>query len=421
MKKIITAIGNQNLNQSLKKEETFNIMSEDISYQEGIFEILEKNPDIDFIILSELLPGNLEIKKLIEKIKNINYSIEIIIFLEKSNEELENYLLGKGVKFIFYNNQVEIDEIIKLIKNESNNSNIELKKELDELKKILLEKEKKDKSKFLKNKIKEIKKYRDFKIFPYEKFLKKQDNNEAQIICVSGTSGVGKSIFTVNLAKALSLYKSKILIIDFDILNNSLHTILGVKKYSEKVVKKMKNNNLLKELQVEDLIIKITSQINLISGINLMFDSTYRIGSAKLRSIFSKLSGLYDIIIIDTSSECFLDYTREIMLLSNLNIFITEANLLEIKKAKYLLNIYVNRWKIPQSTFKILFNKYNKNAIDMIVLQNIFSNFFILGKIDASPQYNLIINKNITKKLNDNLQEEYEKIYKKVKKGRIKC
>ena len=111
MKKIITAMGNPNLNQKLKKENIFEMMAEDIQYQEGILEFLEENNNIDFVILSELLPGNIEIKKLIEKIKLINQNIKIILFLEKKNEELENYLYAKGIFKIFYHNQIGVKEI----------------------------------------------------------------------------------------------------------------------------------------------------------------------------------------------------------------------------------------------------------------------------------------------------------------------
>ena len=65
-------MGNENLNQKLKKENIFEIVTEDIQYQEGILELLEKDNEIDFLILNELLPGNIDIRKLIEKIK-LNY------------------------------------------------------------------------------------------------------------------------------------------------------------------------------------------------------------------------------------------------------------------------------------------------------------------------------------------------------------
>ena len=437
MKKIITAIGNEKLNKKLKEEESFNIITEDIQYREGILEILEQTNDIDFIILSELIPGEIELKELIHKIKIINSNIQIIIFLENKDQELENYFYAKGINFIFYNNQVQFSEIIELIKNNEENSNKQLKKELDELKQLLLEKEKIENKKLNifskinnKEKANEQNKQEDNKIeiknnFNKEKNLKsditnfyqeklKSINEQKEIICISGTSGVGKSIFSINLAKSFMKDRNKILIIDFDILNNSLHTILGIKKYPEKIKNRIKNNNLLKEMQIEDLIMKINSKIDLISGINLLFDSQYKISSIKIKNIFLKLKQKYEIIIIDTSSECFLDYTREIMKNSNLNIFITESNLSEIKKAKNLLNIYINQWKLPQKNFNILFNKYNENSIDISILKNIFSGFSILGTLSVSSKYNLLINKNNINLLEENLQKEYSKINKKL-------
>ena len=399
MKKIITAIGNEILNKKLKRENNFEVIIEDIQYKEGIIEYLEKENNIDFLIISELLPGNIEIKELIEKIKNINSNIEIILFLENKNIELENYLYAKGIYNIFYNNQIEIEEIIKII----NNKNIEINNELKEIKQMLLEKQKNkiNNKKIILNKLINI-------------FNKKQkyDLKEEIIISITGTNGVGKSIFTINLANSLSNSKNKILIIDFDILNNSLHTILGIKKYSQKIQNKIKNNNLLKEIKIEELIIKVNSKIDLVSGINLLFDSKYKISSEKIKNILSKLKEKYEIIIIDTSSECFFDYTKEIIKNSNFNIFILEANLLEIKKAKNLLNIYINNWEIPQQNINILFNKYNENSIDISILKKIFSGFNILGKLSFNPQYNLIINKNDINKLNNNLKNEYLKINK---------
>ena len=427
MKKIVTAIGNPNLNKKLKLEEGFTVVAEDIQYKEGILEILEKEEDIDFLILSSILPGNIEIKKLIEKIKEINSEINIILFMENKNEELENYFYAKGINYIFYNNEIEINEIIELIKNNQKNPNAELKKEINELKKMLLEQEKKNNLIYMQKQNKKIKNKNLEKEINDNEFIEKEKNN--QVICISGTSGIGKSIFSVNLAKSFLETKKKILMIDFDILNDSLHTILGINKYPEKIKKIMQKNNIEKieelekieeiknikdEIKIEELIIKVNSKIDLIAGINLLFESKYKISNEKIKIILEKLKENYDLIIIDTSSECFFDCTKEIMRLSNLIIFITGTNLIEIKKAKRLLNIYINEWKIEKNNFNILFNKYNKNSIDFSILKNIFSGFNILGKMSDNEKYNLIINKSSKEKLEKEIQKEFYLLHKKM-------
>ena len=55
MKKIITALGNENINNELEKEKDIEIILNDIQYKEGILEILEKYQDIDYIILDSSL------------------------------------------------------------------------------------------------------------------------------------------------------------------------------------------------------------------------------------------------------------------------------------------------------------------------------------------------------------------------------
>lgn len=395
MKKIITALAEPQLNNELKKEKDFIVIGKDIQYQEGVIEILETEKEVDFLIISEVLPGNEKIENLIEKIRRINNEVNIVIILENKKEELEKNLYSKNVYLILYN-KIEIKEIIKLIKNKKEDENEKIKKEINDLKKIIIEQNSKNKQN-KKQKIKEV----------------KELNSQKEIICILGSGGVGKSIFTVNLAKSLIYSKKKILIIDFDILNNSLHTILGVKKYSEKISKKIKENNLIKDkISFEELKIKINKRIDLISGINLLFDSKYKINNIQFNNLFNDVKKFYDVIIIDTSSECFFNYTKDIIKKSNINIFIVEPNLLEIQKSKNILKIYKEEWNIDNNKINILFNKFNKNSIDINILKIIFSEYNIIGKIDISDKYNLIINKNANK-IDKNIKKEYLKIIEK--------
>ena len=400
MKTVITAVGNKILNEMLKKEEEIEVIGKDIQYQEGIFEILEKNNNIDFLILSEFIKGDLLVEKIVEKIKLINKDIKIIIILENKKEELENILIAKGVFKILYNNEIEINDFIKLIKKieNKNNENEELEREIKNLKKLIIENQKLNINLNNNKKINIIKKEKNNKI------------NQNEIISISGPSGVGKSIISINLAKSMSYQKNKILIIDFDILNNSLHTILGVKKYPLKIENKLNNIN-INDLNIEDLIIKINKKIDLISATNLLFNTKEKIDLIKIEKIINKLKEIYNTIIIDTSSECFFDFTKIIIKLSNKNIFVTETNILEIKKAKELLNIYINEWKIDKMKFNILFNKYDKNCIDINLLKELFCEFNIIGTLKYNSKYNKLINKNIKSNLiNKKIRNEYLKI-----------
>lgn len=249
--------------------------------------------------------------------------------------------------------------------------------------------------------------------------MKNQLNlNQKEIISISGPSGVGKSIITVNFAKSLAYKKEKVLMLDFDVLNNSLHTILGVKKYPQYVEKQIKNNkkidvdkNKTEDFNVENYIIKINKKIDLISITNLLFNTKEKLNGIKIERLLDKLKEKYNTIIIDTSSECFFDITKNIIKLSNKNIFVTETNILEIKKAKELLNIYINEWKINKEKFNILFNKYDKDCIEMNLLKFIFCEFNIIGVLKYNTKYNKIINKNIKNNLYDKkIRDEYMKI-----------
>ena len=428
MKQIITALGNPLLNDKLKEEKEFKILTKDIQYQDGIFETLEEKHKIDYLILSEILLGEYKIENLIEKIKEKNNKIKIIVILENKKEEIENILYLKGVKKIYYNNQVEIEEIISFIKNDDIEENEKIKFELENLKKILiknnisLEQENKNdnllklENEKNKNEKLEREKLENEKINKEKNKIKLNKENDKKIISVVGTGGVGKSIITLNLANILKEKNKKILILDFDILNNSLHTILGVNNYPQKIKNKLQKNDLIQnKISVKDLIIKINKKVDLISGINLLFDSKYKISSEKVQFILEELKQYYDFIVIDTSCECFFDYTKNILHYSNTILFLLEANLSEIKKANNLLKIYTEEWNLEKNKFNIIINKYNENAVDDKIVKNIFLDYKILGKIKFNKKYNNLINKNFEEDiLTKNIKKEYEKITDKI-------
>lgn len=403
--KILTALQDPKTNEILKEKTKHNIIETDIQYQEGILETLEKNNKIDLIIISQLLPGNIWFKDLINKIKIINNNIEIIAILENKNNELKDFLKQKNINSIFYNNEITIDELINVIEEkDKNKKEMEINKEIKLLKEIILENNKKieqNKKEKKINKIlsilkeEKIKIIKNSKINNIKKFKNKTNKTQNKIISVVGIPGVGKSIFISLFSK--NIKHKKILIIDFDIYNKSLDLIFG---YNTKV-------------QQEKAIIKINNNIDLLSKIEIFFKESY-IEKNKIKNILDSFSKKYDLIIIDNTSEYSCEHTKEILKNSDSIIFLSDANLIELNKTKKLLEKYINKWKIEKERINVVFNKININSINNKILNNLFSDFNILGKINFSNKYNLIINNNL-KILNKKINKEYINIIKKMK------
>ncbi len=200
--------------------------------------------------------------------------------------------------------------------------------------------------------------------------------------------GVGKSVFTINLA--ISFKNKKILIIDLDILNNCLHTILGIK-----LLNKNKHN-------LKKYIIKYNKNIDLISISQILKNNEIE----NIKEYLNNLIKEYDYIFIDMSLECFENQNKKIMKKSYLNILLIEPNLTEIKKSQKILEMYNKEWKIKKQFINIIFNKYNINSIKEKILKRLFEEYKIIGKINFDLNYNLLINKNY------NCKNEIKKIKK---------
>lgn len=376
---IITALSNPGLHEELKKVSEFNILTKDIQYQEGITETLNEIHKVDILIMSEMIPGELNIYEFINKIKKENKNIKIIIFLKEKKEELEIFLYSIGIYDIYYDNKININDFIKDLKGKNKLEKIE-------------------------NKTQKINNNKLFQIIRIIKKLKNK-NKKNKIISILGTHGSGKSIFSINLIK--SIKNKKVLLIDFDIINNSIHTLFGVKKYPININKE--------KIEIEDLIIKINNNINLICGLDLIYKKNKKITEEEIKNIFIKLNKIYDYIIVDTSSECFFDHTKFIIQNSDVSIFLIESNLIEIEKSKNLLEMYIKNWNIKKDKIKIIMNKQNKNSIYKKILKNIFIDFSIIGEIKYNENYNTLINKNFNNYyINNKIKKEFLTVIKNI-------
>ena len=404
---IITAIGNENLNLQLKKEKEINVILNDIQYKEGILEALENNSYIDFVIISSILPGEISIQELIKKIICFNLEIKIIIFIEQDEKNLETELQQLGVYKVLYDNQLKVNELIEILL-QPKNDNEELKTEINKLKNIILEKEK--------NNI--LQERSKLKINYLLQFIPKKIVNKNSInpktICITGPANVGKSMITINLAKTFCFLKNKIAILDFDIFYNSIQTILGLKNTSFSSENYFLKSKIKINKKMDLFIFKMQKENNLIKNNYSKFTEEIKLS---IKKEINNLQQYYDLILIDTNSQNLFKITNNIILFSDFTIFISDTNLLEITKSIHLLDSYINSYQIPKNKFNIVFNKYNKNSIEINILKNIFSEFDVIGKLNYNEIYNTLINKNRKNTFqNKKLRKEYLEIIKKMDK-----
>lgn len=453
MKNILTAINNPNLNEQLKKEKNIKIEYKDIQYKEAIIEILEKNKEIDIIIISENIPGEINIFDLIKKIKNINNKIKIIIILEKENKLIEEKLYKNNIKDIYYNNKINIKKLINIIKEKEINNEEELKKEINELKKIIEKnklKNNKEKSYSLNKKriVRErsilqkiIFKIKE-RIFNNSKFLLhingfhnvKSKRNifsyEPLTISISGYYAAGKSTIALILAKFFCLKNKESIILDFNSLDTNIYSIIpnieekniknvdSPKKYIKKKKNKIQNykifqnKNIIQKLKLNKKN-KIINNYKLISKINIQKEiKNYekeinkKIKLINLNKIIKKYNILISIkiikeiflknkeknLIIDIGYKENAEIEKFLIKKSKKNLIIIEPNLTGIKQAKTIIDKYLYKYKINKKSILILFNKYNNYSININILKRNFKIFKKIYKIKYNNKFNSIIN-----------------------------
>ena len=273
MIKIITAMNNPNLNEELKKEDNIKIVGRDIQYKEGILEFLENNIEINYIIIDEKIPGEIEINKLIDKIFEKNKKIKVIITIKKENKNQFN-LNNKKVIKIYYEKNINLNK--------------------------------------LKN---------------YNILNNKKENKKLKIINFIGEKQVGKSITILNISNFLNNHNYKILIIEKKSENSFFNIILRskIKSYQNKKIcnfkiKKYKLKSLNKKILNTTLIIKANKNIDL-----------YFYEKIINYNLIEKIKINYDFIFIENNLD------KNIINNFQNNILIIRPNLLGIKNAKEII------------------------------------------------------------------------------------
>lgn len=348
MIKIMTAINNPLLNEELKKENDVEIICKDIQYREGILEILEKNININYIIIDEKLPGEIDLIELIEKIIKKYEKIKIIITIKKENKNKIN-LNNKKIIKIFYEGKINLNKI-KNYNQEKNKNSKKINKDLE------------------------------------------KENKESKIITFLGERKSGKTVIIKQVAGYLSSKNYKILLVELNEESPSFSVIFkkekSIKKYRKnKKILKINYRNIHKKYKkkyidkkvLENMITKINKNIDLISYNKLINFN-----------LLKKIKNKYNYLLIEIYSRNNKIKNKKIINNSYKNILIINPNLIEIKNNKKIIEKN-NLNKI--NNFKIIINNYNKYSIDEKIIKNILGYKKIIGKIKYNSEFEKLINK----------------------------
>ncbi len=419
MKKIITAINNPKLNEQLKKENNFKIIGKDIQYKEAILETLEKNKNIDIIIISEQILGEIKFEKLIKNIKLINENIKIIFILEVENNDLEKILKENNIKEIYYNNKINLFELIKII----NKKEINMEEEIIKLKKIIKENKinynKLENNDLIENQLnskkKNINELKNNKI-------KKDQNKISKIITFTGNNRSGKTSLIFIISQYLAKQKYEVLIVDMDF--NKENKILKNIKVNKKIYlnknkyRRLKNNK-VSIINSKNNIKKINNNLYICTSLKTIIEKynlkNSKIIYQKINSFINSIETNYDFVFFDISKNNFnYNYiNKKIIKKSNKNFIVMESNIISIKNIKQLLNKYIKKWKINKKNIYIIENKINFESIN----KNIVSNILLINnkiiKIKKYKNFNILINNYF--KRNILLKKEINKIIKIIK------
>lgn len=398
MKRIITAMGNSILNNELRKYAKYDVLFEDVFCQDILLSKMEKS-EYDVLIISGLLQGQWNLEEFVEKIRKKNNIVRVIVVTDEIDSTTKKILEKNNVLDIFIDSTVEIQNIIDAIDREEN-----IRKKYEMINENIAEYslEKGEVSQH------EINCENNYK-FIVEKAVQKQE-----VIAISGINGSGKSTIAVNLCKSLSSKSdAKILLIDLDTLNGNVDEILNIDRFPaniemiidedkksginyacELIMKNRFDANVFDELVIEaggfDV---LTGNTSLHYCQNILKEEYYE-------NILKCAKEKYDFIIIDTSSNIFIDSTKWALQIATKILFVMESNYLSIKKMQQFINIITNIWGIWKQKIEIIVNKKNKNFIDNEVIIQISDGLKIAGEIKLNEEDDLLSYEKILSNIN---------------------
>lgn len=376
MKKVLTAMGNATLNNELKRYLEYELNENDLFYQDAVLDKLAEEK-YDVLVVSALLQGQFEFPDFIDKIKAMDKVVRIIIVTDEISSDLRRKINEEKIIDVFLDNEVEIKDIIDAINREE-----PIRKRCAAVNE--------EGTKYIATNNVELKNNDINELIHFKGITQKQE-----IIVLSGISGAGKSTLACNLSKVLaSKTSARVLLIDLDTLNGNLDEILEINRVPQNIKIAMDDNkrcglNYAVELisknrfdanVFEELVINI-GNVDVLTGNTSLHYCQNVLNENHYNTILECAKEKYDFVIIDTSSNIFLDSTKWALKRASRILFTIENNYISVKKATQFLNVMVDVWGVWKEKIEIVVNKESSKGIECEVIKKILGDYEIVGKI----------------------------------------
>lgn len=244
---------------------------------------------------------------------------------------------------------------------------------------------------------------------------------KGKIITFSSVKGgVGKTTFLLAMAGLYANKKNKVLIIDMDLFSGDIEAILTGKSKKDlyTLFEDMTNNNFY---DLDDYITNYNENIDFIASPK---DPRYanQINASFISLLFSRVSGRYDIILVDTNH-----FLNEINLVtfdnSNEIVYIINNTSMNLKNMRTMISIFTDmkltKYKIvlydARDKNKNVFKKFDIRTIIKDNIDYIIPNDFYMKDIDK-----YIIDNKLLEITTKNIKKKNSRLFDKIAKDLIK-
>lgn len=362
---IITALLNEIIHEEIKKYYGENVYLYDLQSKEDVIDYLnlnlsKENSDKDVLITKEDLIGDISNE---EYIKSISNKVRVILIVNKLDEEKKRFLFSNSVFDIIEGNIIDLEKI----------------KEIIESKQKVVYKQKND------------------NVCENDCYTNNSIVIPKEIISIYGTSGSGKSLISTIISKKLSNFLSiNIALLDMDIQNPSIDILVNAQGDSnmlsnvvDSVDKRNEISDIISKYLIKD---KRNKNLSYLTSNVSLFECQNKLSNNYYEKIYSSVSNNYDYVIIDLPSSPFLDVVPYSLINSTKILFVVNANYISIRQAIKYLNLINKLWNIPKSKIAIVVNKYKKSSLDISQVQNLISDYNVVGIVSYNDLVESYIN-----------------------------